>query len=84
LLRLEAADMPRFAWFRSGEASAQLLLDPTAPATETLTPAATRERMLAAAETPSASFFPPVCLFAAPAVVERVLVFGGYRAIDRL
>ncbi len=75
LLRLEAAEMPRFAWFRSGEPGADLLLDPTRPATETLTLPAARERLLAAAETPSAAFFPPVCLFAEPAVLETLARF---------
>ncbi len=76
VLRLEAAEMPRFAWFASGEATVRLLLDPTAPASETLTPAAARERLLAAREVPSAAFFPPVCLFAEASVVALLDQFG--------
>ncbi len=81
LLRLEAADMPRFAWFPSGAVEARLLLDPTRPATETLDLPAARERLLAAAETPSAAFFPPVCLFGEPAVLE---LLGRFRLLHGL
>ena len=75
LLRLEAAEMPRFAWFPSGEPAVRLLLDPTAPATTELTLPAAREALLAARDLPSAAFFPPVCLFAEPAVLAFLARF---------
>ncbi|MBL6457027.1 glycosyltransferase [Belnapia sp. T6] len=75
LLALEAEEAPRFALHTPDEGAVRLVVDPGTPG-HSLTPAAARERLLAAMERPAAAQHPEMLCFTEAATLDLLAKAG--------